>query len=177
MLPDQPMQSKPVTSADELNDPILIGLVSYWQGLPRTGSIPLYESVDVVDMPPHLLPNIFVVEVENEPRDYKYRLVGTELDRRNGFAGTGMRLSEMPIDHTEKLAEEFNRIVESGQPRFSSGVFITGDELFRDVERVVVPLSHDGEKVDLLLGTVVFFAYRPDTTRRMDASNSPYTPE
>lgn len=171
------MQSKPVTSADELNDPILIGLFSYWQQLPRTGSIPLYESVDVVDMPPHLLPNIFLVEVENQPRNFRYRLVGTELDRRNGFAGTGMRLSEMPIDHTEKLAAEFDRIVESGRPRFSSGAFITGDELFRDVERVVAPLSHDGESVDMLLGAVVFFAYRPETTRRMDANNAAKTPE
>ncbi len=171
------MQSKPVTSADELNDPILVALFSYWQGLPRTGSIPLYESVDVIDMPPHLLPNIFVVEVENQPRNYKYRLVGTELDRRNGFAGTGMRLSEMPIDHTDKLAKEFDRIVDSGEPRFSSGVFITGDELFRDVERVVVPLSHDGETVDILLGVVVFITYQPDTTSRMDANNAAKTPE
>ena len=171
------MQSKLVTSADELNDPLLVGLFSYWQALPRTGSIPLYESVDVVDMPAHLLPNIFLVEVENQPRNYRYRLTGTELDRRNGFACTGMRLSEMPIDHTDKLAQEFDRIVESGQPRFSSGVFITGDELFRDVERVVVPLSLDGERVDLLLGAVVFFAYRPGTTSRMDAGNAPYTPE
>ena len=169
------MQSKPVTSADELNDPILVGLFSYWQGLPRTGSIPLYASVDVVDIPPHLLPNIFLVEVENNPRNYRYKLTGTEIDRRNGFAVTGMRLSEVPIDHTDKLAAEFDRIVETGEPRFSSGAFITSDELFRDVERVVVPLSHDGETVDMLLGIVIFYPCRPGTTSRMDANNAPNT--
>ncbi len=169
------MFSKGVTSAADLTEPILSNLYVYWEGLPRAGALPLYDAVDVVDMPPQLLPNIFILEVENEPREYLYRLIGTEVDRRNGFPGTGMRLSEMPFNHTEKLSQEFDRIVESGQPRFSSGVFITGDELFRDVERLVVPLSRDGQTVSVLLGAVVFLSYQASNMRRLDANTASAT--
>jgi len=67
--------------------PIARQLLTAWSGLPREGLVPDRQSFDPMAIT-HILPVISVIEREGEDK-WRYRLVGTEIERRWGRVITG----------------------------------------------------------------------------------------
>ncbi|MGH6894386.1 MAG: PAS domain-containing protein [Dongiaceae bacterium] len=64
----------------EIASPRIHRLYSYWNGLRQGGSDILPRRADVApDQIRELLPNIMIVDVEQSPLRFRYRLVGTRV--------------------------------------------------------------------------------------------------
>jgi len=73
----------------ELNDPDLIRFYDYWASLCGGRSMPSRKDIDPLHIPPAYLPNLMLIEVLQDPRRYKYRLIGTHVVTASGEDRTG----------------------------------------------------------------------------------------
>lgn len=104
-----------------------------------------------------VLDRIMLVEVENAPRRYLYRLVGTQVTGRTGRDVTGRYWDELYTDEQYRaLRESLDRVVATGKPCRSTGTADYVDKDFVTVEALDLPLSSDGTDVDMIFRIVAF---------------------
>lgn len=80
-------------SIDQIEQPTLRSLFTYWSGLASHGSIPLASQIDPIEMRP-ALGYVMLLEVMDGGRDFRYRVFGTEIAAVSEFDMTGHLLSE-----------------------------------------------------------------------------------
>ena len=156
-----------VATADQLQHPVLSDTFQYWDGLRSGAAMPAYAAIDPVDMPRTILRHLVMADVEGDPPDFRFRLMGSSVDKGNGFSGTNKLLTEHHGVFSDLLLEEYRTVVRLPAPRYSSGTFVRGDELFQKVERVIMPVTHDGTNADAVFGAIVFHRLpdKPPTNR------------
>jgi hypothetical protein len=133
-----------------VHDPLLQRLHAYWLDRAAGRAMPSRAEIDPVEMG-FILGHLLLVEVLREPLDFRIRLHGTELARRAGYELTGRMLSELPIGDFRSLAREsFTTTVETGRP-FHSRRERTIAGRVHGYETLMLPLSSDGQSVDMLL--------------------------
>src|SRR6266849_6825400 len=86
-----PYEGMPYGDSD---DGFLLALHAYWEQKRAGRSLPDRADIDPVEMPPRLLPYLFIVEYANIPARWRYRLMGTEMVERLGADLTGRYLDE-----------------------------------------------------------------------------------
>lgn len=151
--------------ADQLDSPVPEGahddiraLYEYWCGLTPNGEMPGRQHFDPLDIP-HLLPNIWLLEIHREPLRFWRRVVGSRIEE---FAGRNLtkgwvaeRLGEERLSGVHK---NLTKVVESGQPSWRRGKsLIYFEKNFTDLERLYLPMASDGETVDMILAMTVFY--------------------
>src|SRR5436190_2826857 len=67
---------------------------AYWQSRRAGRQMPSRSDIDPTDIP-GLLPFVFLVEVLNEPRDFRFRLAGTHFSEFAGMEVTGRTIGEV----------------------------------------------------------------------------------
>ena len=80
---------------DEPTGAMLLALHEYWTRKRGDRAMPSRADLDPLDMVP-LLPNVFLVNVQQEPLDFVYRLLGTGIVARSLRDYTGMRVADIP---------------------------------------------------------------------------------
>ncbi|HVJ44469.1 MAG TPA: PAS domain-containing protein [Dongiaceae bacterium] len=83
-------------------------LYAYWLGLAQAG-IPDRAAFDpgaVSD----LLPNMMIVELEDEPFRIRFRLSGSKVDEVTGFSITGRYLDELAVDQGAAQFEQLHAL-------------------------------------------------------------------
>lgn len=142
-----------------LGDPDLIQFYDYWASLRGDRPMPSRKDVDPLRIAPNHLPNLMLIDVFHEPRRFKYRLVGTNVVEASGKNRTGRYFDDVKFFQINPtVMNHYNRVVETGQPLYSLEPFTnlrTGSNY--DVERLLLPLSNDGQRVDML---IVFFKFK-----------------
>jgi len=143
--------------AESLSDQRLLTLYAYWLSKRGGRAMPSRADIDPGDFRA-LLPHILLVDVIDGGTDFRYRLVGTELERHLGRPVTGRLLSELVsgryLDYMRSLY--LTAIIE-GVPVYSANSFDdgrTGFALianFKRTYRLMLPLSRDGTTVDMVL--------------------------
>jgi hypothetical protein len=137
-------------------DPRIKALYAYWDGLRRGRAMPARVDFDPTAIPA-LLPNIIMYDVTASGL-YTIRLVGEEVvnfvgrNRAGCAAGTGMppRAAEMTIEILDAVTGE-------RMPKFRAGkAHWHPDKGYRDFEACFLPLSADGESVNIVLGGISF---------------------
>ena len=104
-----------------------------------------------------VLPNIGLFDVEESPRRYRIRLMGTRIVSWYGADLTGAYLDE--IDFGPGPAFTFSlldRVVDKVVPGHMTGAYTKQDGRTIRYERLFMPLSSDGRRVDMVIGA----AYR-----------------
>lgn len=94
------------------------------------------------------------MDVELDPPGFRFRLLGTEVIRQYGLDFTGKRLDEMDFGgHRETILRDYEETVVSKQPIYRRHM-IEIEETRRRLpyERMLFPLSNDGERVNMVLG-------------------------
>ena len=159
-----------IATVDQIEHPVLRDTFAYWTRVRGLGRLPDHTAIDPLDMPRSILKHLVLADAEGDPADFRFRLMGTSVDRGNGFSGTGRLLTEHHGDHAAPLLAEYRRVLELAAPRYSTGLCVQGDDLFRQVERVVLPVSRSGGKADAVFGAILFHLV-PETPRvcRSDA--------
>lgn len=141
-----------------VNNPKLQTLLRYWENKRDGDKLPSRRSIDPLEMA-EWLGNIVLIDVTPEG-DYRYRLYGSEFVVEFGKEMTGQSIRDLPSQQQEIIAAEYNLACQTKLPRarlytaeFETGALLNRhDGTRRETwERLVLPMSSDGETVDMLL--------------------------
>lgn len=103
-----------------------------------------------------LLPLICILDVENDPRRYRVRLMGTEIVQRFGCECTGRYLDELDFGEAKaQVLADYDRVVHSVEPRLAFLEYTQQGRGRIQAERLALPMSTDGRHIDRVLGAVI----------------------
>jgi len=141
---------------DKLREPVLRDLHAYWNSRRGERPMPARADIDVVEIPT-LLPFVFLVDVLDGPRDFRFRLAGTHFRETTGQAVTGQRIAAVfPEQFGDEVRRIWSKVVEERRPVLGRGdLWISGREYVK-WEGMVLPLASDDHAINMLLGGVVF---------------------
>lgn len=133
-------------------------LLAYWEGKRAGRPMPARTDIDPVEIPA-LLPHVILVDTAERLEDFRYRLFGTEACRGFAHDRTGVRFAELPrIENFDEVYAGYWRTYAERRPQYFHGNIVSAARSHVLYSRLTMPLSSDGEQVDMLLGGVVFFS-------------------
>lgn len=150
------LSQRQLSSVVELQSQKLIDALEYWRSKCGDKGLPSRSEIDPIEMT-SFLAGIMLVEVEQEPRRYRYRLVGTLITGMTDRDVTGQFWDEI-YTHSQYdvLKASLDCVVESGKPCRSTGSANYVGKEFVAVEVLDLPLSTCGTEVDMILRVVDF---------------------
>jgi hypothetical protein len=102
-----------------------------------------------------ILPHILLLDIVGDVPRLKYRLVGTEFVHIYGAEVTGKFVDEIDFDGMNKLIiADYVKVVKECRPSWTSWNFAKDDGRWLEYERLTLPLSQDGQIVNMLLAGV-----------------------
>ena len=131
----------------QLDSPRVHRFHDYWKARRSAQyAVPLRAAFDPTELR-ELLPNIVVIEVEQAPLRFRYRLVGTRVVEFNKLDFTGSYLGTIGWDEEQQFVDAYVNVVSSKQPLcgFYSWTLKNGN--LGKCEFGIFPLSQDGETV------------------------------
>ncbi|MEQ9691779.1 MAG: PAS domain-containing protein [Bauldia litoralis] len=143
-------------------DPRLQTLQRYWTEAAGQGELPQRRDVFPVRLP-LVLPHIFVLDVVGET--FRYRLRGTEIDRRLGHGRTGLTLEECGYgDSLDDVKRDYANAVRQRRPLTTRGLLHWGNEWNAlRYENIRLPVGDaDGDVIHLLCAMVFHEKNLPD---------------
>lgn len=125
---------------------------AYWNAR-RTapGAILLRASFDPAELR-ELLPNIVVLDVEQEPVRFRYRLVGTRVVEFNSLDFTGLYLGAIGWQEEQQLVRACSDVAASGAPLSGSYTWTLKNGSEGKCEFAIIPFSNDGHAVTQIFG-------------------------
>ncbi len=118
--------------------------------------MPARADLDPADLS-HLLPNILIHEVQAEPLDFRYRLVGSEIVRHINQNPTGTWMSQIP--HQKKPSKLWSFLEDAAtnkHPVIANPPYLGQYKEFKFIEDIILPLSADSKNVNMLFIGVDF---------------------
>ena len=138
----------------ELDDDRLRRLFAYWLEKRGDRLFPAKAEIDPVEFP-YILGYVTLVDVEREPRRYRFRLDGSILVSLSGTDYTGRYLDELPgPEYVAFILETYDRVVDSGEPLRYRKNELLDQQLFSE-ETIILPLGDAPPKVDMLVVAVI----------------------
>lgn len=141
----------PVSFRRTITHAALLELYDLWQQSRGDNPAMPRSSLDPTKIP-HLLKNLILVDVIADGGSLRYRLVGTEIVAAHGIDYTGKTLEELTsgatLDFTRNL---YSTIIGQAVPVFSQGRFKWEGKEHCWTKRLHLPLTRDGENIDVVL--------------------------
>ena len=140
----------------QLRHPTNQASLAYWQSQCGDRPMPARADLDPLDIP-KLLPQVLLIDVNRTQHDFRYRVVGTRLADYMLADYTGKWMSE--IEHQRPPSQVFSAcetVVERREPIIGNVPYVGKYADYKTVEALIMPLSSDGETVDMLFVTVDF---------------------
>lgn len=135
-------------------------IVEYWHSLvPGPGLLPGRQHIDPIAIP-SLLSNIWLLDIApDDPRRYRFRLIGGALREAGVTAVKGSFLADTATpEEASRSASLFERLETTRTFDWRRGAPALGFlEHVSELERVFLPMARDGRTVDLLLCLTVFY--------------------
>ncbi len=129
-------------------------IFAWYTEVARANKLPARSDFDPIEFA-NALPHLVLVDVEHQPRRYRVRLVGTAVVEANGRDGTGDYYDQ--VKGIETAMERANRVVDGRKPLFEAGVPMTwSPKDFQRYSILSLPLSSDGERVDMIMYCLEF---------------------
>jgi hypothetical protein len=140
---------------EDIDDERLRQLHRYWRRKRDERAMPRRADIDPLELR-NLLGSLFLIDVGYEPLGFRYRLAGTRLVELFGRELTRVDVGEVVFQGTRPpLREQCSDVALNRRPSYI--IMLIGNERRRLVYRqLLLPLSNDGKKVDILLGGAVF---------------------
>lgn len=140
----------------KLASPVQQRAFAYWQSKLGGRNMPSRKDIEPTEIP-ELLANIVLVDVSHDPLDFRYRLIGTAIVERIAFDYTGKRFVD--LEHQQpgsQVWETAVRICSERAPLVSDIPYVGPDQWVRGYRDLYLPLSDDGEQVNMIMGVVEF---------------------
>jgi hypothetical protein len=143
--------------ASIVRESALVALHGYWHNKRIDGRLPSRAAIDPGEIK-SLLPWIFIIGVNQEPRQFSYRLIGTGIVDFLGRDFTGRKIDEQLYGtNTKMMVDIFSSAVDRRDATaVRCPVFYAPGREFFEVCWSMLPLSADGVVIDQLL-----CGYRP----------------
>jgi hypothetical protein len=137
--------------------PDLRSLLDYWTAKRGSRTAPSRADIRPSEIK-LLLPDVMIWNVGRGPVPHTMRLVGENIVRFVGANNTGKPATAgMPDEAAATMTAVLDEVVETRIPRFRIGkAFWHREKSYRDFEACYLPLSTDGETVDMILGGLKF---------------------
>lgn len=149
-------------------------LYFYWQNLRAGRPAPARADVDPSDIVT-VLPHIGLFDIEENPRRYRIRLIGTRIVSWYGCDLTGRYLDEMDFGVGKSFTFAIlDRVADLMVPGYMSGEYTKQDGRTIRYERIYMPLSNDGLHTNMVIGAAVRLA--PDAPITGDSLDLPSGP-
>jgi hypothetical protein len=131
--------------------PEVRAVVAYWRGKAAGRRMPGRSDIDPSELKQHLS-RISLIDVVPDERRFVYRLVGTEEAALRGYDPTGRPVGEGFFGPNRELAfKHYGYVVENKAPFCYRGDFEVSDGSIENEDVVFLPLSEDGENVNMIL--------------------------
>lgn len=144
-----------------LDKPELQQLYAYWEAKRSGRPYPRREDIEPLELK-FILGSLILIDIEDEPLRFRYRLFGSEIARRQGFDMTGRYSEEHPWpEFSARTREVYTKLVQSGTPALIRRQGMIDDQYF-DHHSLVLPLGH--RKVEMILIGVIFAPLRSPLT-------------
>lgn len=151
--------SLPVDAPEALTSQVCRNGLGYWRELQTAGRLPARNAIDPAAIRT-LLPYTFMVDVLDRGADFRYRLVGTDIVAHTPRDNTGLLLSGIDAQGTQKqLATLYAAVAAGTAPRYQRIPYRTRLGLRSWYETVVCPMvDHaDPDAVVVLIGWAEHF--------------------
>jgi hypothetical protein len=120
----------------------------------RKKGLPARADFDPIDFPA-ALPYLVLIDVEPSPRRFRVRLVGTAVVDARGHDDIGRYYDE--AEGAAVMFERANQVTKSRRANFESGIAMTwSPKSYNKYSVLSLPLSSDGENVDMLMHCLEF---------------------
>jgi hypothetical protein len=125
-------------------------LYAYWVERRGAKTFPSRDDIDPLDFR-FVLGRVSLVDVLDAPRRYRYRLVGTAVTDNLGYEMTGKFLDQLPESQMRAYLEQlYGKAVTQRAPVYERDQVNLDGRLWRS-ETIVLPLSSDGQAINLLM--------------------------
>jgi hypothetical protein len=134
---------------------IELGL-DYWDSKRAGRRMPARRDIEPTEIL-DLLPYVVLIDVEREPLDFRYRLVGTAVAARFGHDYTGAHFSALP--QQGRGSEAWNtavRILEEKRPIVSHIPYVGFNRWVQNYRDISMPLSENNDTVNMIFGVLQF---------------------
>ncbi len=131
---------------------VLRRLLAYWLDKRCSRLMPPRTDIDPIDIP-GALSRIWLCDYLPESGRFRYRLAGQQINTHWGYNISGKYLDEiMPTEHLEPAMTKLRNVAEGPAIVHDIGQVYLDEELFAKHERIILPLSDDGQTVSSILG-------------------------
>jgi hypothetical protein len=149
------LEAAVVATGDDLDQPLLRALYEYWDDKRAVRPLPARADIDPTEIP-RLLPHLILIDVQHEPLDLRYRLVGTHIVRANGGELTGCRVRDLQVTGVGQLFDAYAEVVSDATPRLLRGAHRAVTGALRRFDRLVLPLAAEERQPNMLLCGSIF---------------------
>ena len=141
-----------VKSFGHIGDRSLRQLIGYWNGKRGTRALPALGDIDPTEIPP-LLAQVWLCDRLAGSGRFRYRLAGEKVNAFWGFSIAGKYIDEIvPPDRAASVIEKARMACELPAVLHDHVCLSLTEELTETGERLILPLSDDGVRVNVLLG-------------------------
>ena len=149
-----------------MRHPAIENFERHWNGLRTEGSLPRRRDFDILDVAGKLWPYISLVEVEWEPRRYKYVVFSSANRDAYGADITGRYMDEIDLGgNLEKYTRQFDEAVSAQHPIFEKDSYLREDGHEYGFEGGCFPLLGDDDRVSHLVLVTALYRNKAPYTR------------
>lgn len=161
---------------ERIRHPNLVRLYDYWAERRRGRTFPSRQDIDPVELR-FAIGNMTLLDVLHDPVRFRFRLVGTLMAQRMGFDHTGKMIDEITdVEYRDSLITAYRQIIDGRRP--STVLYervIDGKP--RRFEVLRLPLSADGDTINMLLLCPQYFDPLPERSPVATQPREPSTPK
>jgi hypothetical protein len=133
----------------------LKSLEAYWRSKRHGDALPARRDIDPWEMR-SFLPYVFQVAVTQNPLRFWLRVVGAGVVESYGEDVSSRYVDEIDLsDMQDEILDGYRAAALEARPIYSRCDYVKHDGRHVRYERLLLPLSSDGETVDMLLGGIV----------------------
>jgi len=130
--------------------------LDYWDSKRGARRMPARRDIEPTEIL-DLLPYVVLIDVEREPLDFRYRLVGTAVAARFGHDRTGERFSALPQQSEgSEIWKTAVRILEEKRPIVSHIPYVGFHRWVQNYRDISMPLSENNDDVNMIFGVLQF---------------------
>ncbi|HEX2115262.1 MAG TPA: PAS domain-containing protein [Alphaproteobacteria bacterium] len=146
---------------DAIHSKRLRELYAYWRSKAK-GCWPSRADIDPAEIP-HLLPYVFLVDVERDPQRFRFRLIGTQICAWSGRDVTGMYVDDPAYGpRGPEVIRQYAEVIARGLPFYIERPASRPERDYAYYDRIALPLAQDGRTVDMLLCAADMLPPSPD---------------
>jgi hypothetical protein len=142
--------------AAAIADKQLLGVYVKWVGMPEFPALPTLSAINRAEMA-RIWPNLVVAEISPEQR-IRYRAAGPEVVKRFGWDIAGQFLEEIATGSSLSVLKALYALTATTRATVYSRTSMTtpGITAAMVIHRLMLPLSNDRRRVDMVLGAQTF---------------------